>query len=234
MGRGLSWQPKSAPIVDGETVYAHWWEAGGESEQPTETPEFSEILAKFDTNHDGRLSSEELAPDPRLQRNLPEYDLANDGFLDQRDWDHYRAVRSSRNRLIAVRHGGRGDLTNSNVIWSMQKFLPNAPSPLLYDGILYLVKDGGIATAVDPATGQILKQARLTGALDTYYASPVGGAGKVYMLSQTGKVTVLKAGKEWEILALNDMEEETFSTPALAGNRMYLRTRTALYCFEER
>src|SRR5262249_19845267 len=57
--RGMSWQPKSVPLVDGETVYASWWEAGGEAEQPTETPTFEEMLAKFDANKDGMLQQEE-------------------------------------------------------------------------------------------------------------------------------------------------------------------------------
>jgi outer membrane protein assembly factor BamB len=74
----------------------------------------------------------------------------------------------------------------------------------------------------------------LPGAVDTYYSSPVGGAGKVYLFSQTGKATVLKAGAHWEILASNDMDEETFATPAPVGSRLYVRTRSGLYCFEER
>jgi len=130
--RGLSWQPKSAPIVDGDIVYAHWWESGGESEQPTETPDYAATLAKFDANQDSKLAEAEFASDPRLQRSFRELDLDSDGFLNARDWDFYRAKRASRNRLIAVRHGGRGDFTHSNVIWSMRKFLPNVPSPLLY------------------------------------------------------------------------------------------------------
>jgi len=115
----------------------------------------------------------------------------------------------------------------------MQKYLPNVPSPLLYQGVIYLVKDGGIVTSLNPKTGHILKQGRLTGALDTYCSSPVGGAGKVYMISQNGQATVLKAGEQWEILALNDLEDECYATPAIVDNRMYVRTRGMLYCFEE-
>lgn len=230
---GLSWQPKSVPVIDGETVYAHWWEQGGESEQAAQVIPWETMTAKFDTNRDGRISYEELAADPRMQRNLIEMDLHLDGFLDQRDWDVQNAKRNARNRLLAVRAGGRGDVTNTSVIWSMQKFLPNCPAPLLYQGILYLVKDGGILTAVDAKTGEMLKQGRLPGALDTYYASPVAGAGKVYLLSQTGKLTVVKAGRDWEVLATNDMDEECFSTPAPVDNRLYVRTRSALYSFRE-
>ena len=99
---------------------------------------------------------------------------------------------------------------------------------------MYLIKDGGVLTSVDPKTGAIFKQARLAGALDTYYASPVAGAGKIYFVSQQGKVTVIKAGQQWDILATNDMEEETFATPALLENRIYLRTRSTLYSFQDR
>ena len=113
----------------------------------------------------------------------------------------------------------------------MQKFLPNVPSPLLYEGVLYLIKDGGILTTVNAKTGEILKQGRMTGALDTYYASPVGAAGKVLLLSQTGKATLLKAGGQWEILSSADFEEPIYATPAIADDRLYLRTRSHLYCF---
>jgi outer membrane protein assembly factor BamB len=232
--RGMSWQPKSTPIVDGEMIYAHWWEYGGEAETATETPGWTETLAKFDANRDGKLTEGEFAPEPRIQKGFYMIDLDGDGFVDERDWNFYRARRESRNKLIAVKHGGRGDLTETNVVWSMQKFLPNVPTPLLYDGVLYIVKDGGIVSSLNPRTGEILKQGRLSGALETYYSSPVGADGKVYMLSQQGKAVVLKAGGQWEILAVNDLEEECYATPAIADNGIYLRTVSALYCFRER
>ena len=118
--------------------------------------------------------------------------------------------------------------------WRLEKFLPNVPSPLLYEGILYLVKDGGILTTLDAKTGKILKQGRLKGALDKYYSSPVGADDKVYMISQLGKATVVKAGGQWEILASHDFEDEVYATPAIVDNRIYLRTRNTLYCFEDR
>ena len=229
---GMSWQPKSTPIIDGEIIYAHWWEMGGEAEQPTETPTFAETLARYDANGDKKLSAEEFASEPRIQKTFYTIDLDSDGTADERDWNFYRARRASRNALIAVRHGGRGDLTGSaSVLWSLQKYLPNVPSPLLYRGVLYLIKDSGIFTSLDPNTGRILKQGRLPGALDTYYASPVAGAGYVYVTSQNGKMTVLKADGQWEILALNDFEDECYATPAIVDDSLYVRTNGALYCF---
>jgi outer membrane protein assembly factor BamB len=230
--RGMSWQPKSTPIVHEGIIYAHWWEGGGEAETPTETPGFDELLGERDRNSDRMLTVEEYSSDPRVQRGFVNIDLNNDGRLNGQEWENHRARRASRNVLVAVRPTGKGDLTNSpSVLWRMQKFLPNVPSPLIYEGVLYLVKDGGILSSLTPQKGEILKQGRLSGALGTYYSSPVAGAGKVFLLSLEGKATVVRAGAQWEILAVNDLEEECLSTPALLANRIYLRTRTALYCF---
>ena len=232
--RGQSWQPKSVPILDGNIIYSHGWEGGGEADTPTETATFAETAKLYDKNNDRLLTPEELEPIFPNPRAVANSDLGNDGALDERDWNNYRARRASRNRLIALRHGGRGDLTNSNVLWSMQKFLPNCPTPLLYQGVLYLVKDGGIMTALNPKNGEVLKQGRLTGAIGTYYASPVAAAGKVIFLSEHGEVSVVKAGADWELLAVHEFEDPIFATPAIVGNRLYLRTKSALYCFEER
>jgi outer membrane protein assembly factor BamB len=229
--RGFSWQPKSLPVIDGNMIYVHGWEGGGEAETPTETPTWEEALGLYDKNKDGKIIQDEL--DEKMRKGFYLLDLDSKGHLTPRDWDFYRARRAARNTLLAIKHGGRGDISETGVVWRMQKFLPNVPSPLLYEGILYLVKDGGIFSSIDPTTGKILKQGRLTGALDTYYSSPVAAAGKIYLFSQTGKATVLKAGGEWEILASNDMEEQVFATPAIVDDKIYVRTREALYCFQQ-
>ena len=88
-----------------------------------------------------------------------------------------------------------------------------------------------ILTTLEAKTGVLLKQGRLRDAVDQYYASPVGGDGKVYFASRTGIVTVLRAGGEQEVLSVADLEEEVSATPALADGRVYLRTKSALYCF---
>ena len=227
--RGFSWQPKSVPVLADGVIYVHGWEGGGEAEAPTETPSWPEALGLYDANKDGRIVQDEI--DPKMQKSFYLLDLDGKGYLAPRDWEFYRARRAARNTLLAIRHGGRGDLTGSAVVWRMQKFLPNVPSPLVAGGVVYLVKDGGIFSSVDAKTGAILKQGRLAGALDTYYSSPVMAAGKMYLFSQSGVGTVLKAGAQWEPLAVNDMDEPVFATPAFVDDRMYVRTRGALYCF---
>ncbi|MBL8178174.1 MAG: PQQ-binding-like beta-propeller repeat protein [Bryobacterales bacterium] len=229
--RGFSWQPKSVPVVDGDRIYVHSWEGGGEAETPTETPDFAATLRTYDADKNRRLEEGEFASDPRMQKSFYTLDLDGSGWLSENEWDYYRAKRSSRNTLHAIRGGGKGDVTTTHVDWSMMKFLPNCPSPLLYQGVLYLIKDGGILTAVDPATGKISKQGRLPGAVDTYYASPVAGDGKLYFVSQQGKVTVVQAGADWKVLSTSDFEEEMFATPAIAADALFVRTRSALFCF---
>ncbi len=133
--------------------------------------------------------------------------------------------------LTAVKLGGRGDLTNTAVAWRNKKNWPNIPSALVYKDVLYLVKTGGIIASLNPATGEVYKVGRAKEALDEYYSSPVAADDKVFLANEPGKVTVLKAGPQWEVLAVNDLGEECYATPAIAGGRIFIRTRNALYSF---
>ena len=109
--------------------------------------------------------------------------------------------------------------------------MPQLPTTVVYRGVVYMINDGGVLTTFDALTGEVKKQGRLRGAIDSYYASPVAGDGKVYIVSRSGTVVVLKAGGEQEILSVGELDDEVYATPALAGGRIYLRTRGALYCF---
>jgi outer membrane protein assembly factor BamB len=231
--RGLWWQAKQVPVIDGDIIYATAADPQGEntSEKHENFPAYAELLAKYDANHDGKLTKDELSGDAEMQKIYPTVDWDSKGFFDERDWRVYRLQATSKSNLVAIRHGGHGDLTDSNVIWSMQKYLSCCTSPLVYQGVVYVVKSGGILTALDAKTGHILKQGRLKGALEEYYASPVGAAGKVFFLSQQGKVTVVKAGADWEILAVNDLDDDSFATPAIADDKLFVRTHGMLYCF---
>ena len=232
--RGLSWQPKSTPIISGGRIFVNSWEGGGGS-AAADVPDFAAMLSKADADKDAKLSEPELLTvEPKS--NFEIMDLDADGFLDRRDWDFQVAKRTSASALIAIEPGGRrGDLTGSPaVLWRLEKYLPNVPSPLLYGGLLYLVKDGGILTVLDAETGEVVKQGRLPEAYDKYYASPVGADGRVYLFSEPGKATVVSAGREWETLSQHDFEEPVYGTPALDGPNMYVRTAAALYCFRGR
>jgi len=106
--RGLSWQFKGVPVIDGETIYVNSWETGGDVERPRETPTFEEMLTKYHLNRDSKLSLSELPGQ------FGSSDLNRDGYLDAREWSFYRATREAQNSTMAVRYGGRGDLTDTN------------------------------------------------------------------------------------------------------------------------
>ena len=84
---------------------------------------------------------------------------------------------------------------------------------------------------MNPDTGAIWKQGRSPGALGEYHASPVAADGKVYAVNVEGKMTVLKAGQQWEVLSVNDFADEVYATPAITGGRIIVRTRGSLYAF---
>jgi hypothetical protein len=225
---GMAWQMKGVPVTDGEVIYINGWEIGGDFESAPSLPEWEDVLRKHDLDQDGVLSPQET---PALFRQWYRWgDLDMDGRIDARDWNFFRLQRSSRNNLCAVRPNGRGDQT-SNVLWRYSKSLPYVPSPLLYRGVLYLVKDGGIVTSLDPRNGSAKKVARLPGAMEQYWASPVAGGGKIYTVSQACKVSVIEAGPKWELLRVNDLEDECFATPVIADGGLYVRSRQWLYFF---
>jgi outer membrane protein assembly factor BamB len=142
--------------------------------------------------------------------------------------------------LLAVRldndRSAAGDrAVRPRELWRYDKgFAGVIPSPLLYDGVLYVIKNGGILTAFHPVTGEVLKAGRVRGALGGYSASPVAAEGKIFLLSEEGKLAVLRAGRDWDVLAVNDLAEGSFATPALSAGRIYVRTDEALYCFGSR
>jgi outer membrane protein assembly factor BamB len=143
----------------------------------------------------------------------------------------YMANAASENGLLAFRADGSGDMTQKGLVWKYQRSVPQLPTVLIYQDTLYMINDGGVLTTFDPKTGTVKKQGRLRGAVDSYYASPVAGDSKVYIASRSGIMVVLKAGGDQEILSVNKFPEEIYATPAIVGNRIYLRTATTLYCF---
>ena len=230
---GFAWQLKSVPLFAGDTVYISGWEIGGDPGQQRDTPTFAEVLAAHDKDGDGALSQDE-APEERLKQDHPwsEADLGHDGRLDERDWHFYAARRAPVNNLVAIRPGAlRSDITESGVLWRYTKSLPNTASPLLYKGTLYLVKDGGIFSSVNPSRGSAHKVDRLRDAIDKYWASPVAGDGKIYTVSEGCSISAIAPGAQWRALATSTLDGTCFATPAIADGRIFVRTLQAMYSF---
>ena len=215
------------PVASGDTLFIS---TSGSTE--LSLPAFDTYLERLDTNKDRRLSAREFSVDKDLGEHFGWIDADGDDFITETEWNTTRNLGVGDYGAVAIRPAGaRGKLDPSAVIWRFQKNLPYIPAPLIYQGVLYLVKTGGIVTSLDPATGRPLKEGRSLGALGEYYASPVAADGKVFLASVEGKITVLKASAQWEVLGVNDLGDEIHSTPALSGGRLYVRTRGSIYCF---
>jgi outer membrane protein assembly factor BamB len=237
--RGLACEMKSVVSIEGDTAWVNGW--GFPQNQPgTQVPTipFEDGLKVYDKNKDGVIAEDEVTGGPpALDKMLsPKYGFsAFDGNrnhqLDASEWGVMRSMLAAENGLLAIKLGGKGDVTEGAIRWKYQRPVPQVPSTLLYKGVLFMVNDSGILLSIDPNTGNVLKQGRLKGAIDKYFASPVGADGKVFLVSQDGTASVVDAKGEWEILAVNPLGDEVFATPAIADGRIYLRTKSTLYAF---
>jgi outer membrane protein assembly factor BamB len=227
------WMPLSSQgaigtaIAHGDTVIVATL-AGNE---PWMEP-FEAALKTFDANQDGKLSRPEWATDKGMGEHFGWVDADSNDVVDAAEYNDARAMGVGEYGIAALRPAGlRGKVDPAAAVWRFKKNLPFVPTPLVYNGLVYMVKSGGIITAIDPASGQAVKEGRSKDAPGDYTASPVAADDKVFLASVNGKVTVLKAGAQWEIVGVNDLGEEIHATPALAGGRIYVRTHGALYCF---
>lgn len=133
-------------------------------------------------------------------------------------------------RVMAVRPGGKGEVSQANIAWSERKGVPGVPSPLYYNGRLYTFLNGGIVFCRVAKTGELVYSGRL-GAPGYYYSSPVAADNKVYIASEEGVVVVLDGGEQLKVLATNKLDGTILATPALADGNIYVRTENHLYAF---
>lgn len=220
----------TTPVADGDLLYVATWSPGGDSESRVRMEPWAQASQQWDKDHNGKLSRNEVNNPDVLDR-FYRIDLNQDQGIDEKEWTKYASVFDrAQNVLMALRPGVSASSGPADVAWEYRKGLPYVSSPLVYRGVVYLVKDGGIVTTLDAATGKVLKQARARGG-GGYYASPVAGDGKVYLASDKGVITVLKAAGQWEILASHDLGERICATPVIQDGRLYLRSEKAVYCY---
>jgi outer membrane protein assembly factor BamB len=134
----------------------------------------------------------------------------------------------SRERpILALRAGGRGDVSKSNLVWSFANG-PDVPTPVTDGTYLYIVNDRGIVWCLDAKTGkEVYGRARIRSG--TYSGSPILADGKIYVTNEDGMTVVFKAGPKLEVLAENDFDDYTLSSPAVADGQIFIRTSKFLY-----
>ena len=228
---GLSRIVDSTPVVVGDEIFIATWTPGGDSDDRIQMEPFAAALITYDKNRDGEIGQDELPADSDVLPRFFRIDLNQNNKLDQPEWEkHILVFERAQNIATALRPGTLGPVSSENARWVYHRGLPTVPSSVVYDGVLYMIKDSGIITSLDAATGELLKQGRAEGR-GNYYASIVAGDGKVYLISEGGVVTVLKAGRDWSILASTDFKERIMATPVVSDGIMLIRTDAALYAF---
>lgn len=237
-GRKQWWMDGLARIViptavpAGDLIYMASWSPGGDRGSRLALDEWQTALGKWDKNGDGSLAQAEIDDREVLNRFL-RMDLDQSGALNQVEWERHAAVFSKAvNSAFAVRVNGTGKLAADSVVWRHHRGAPYVATPLVHHGIFWMVKDGGIVTKLDAATGGLLQEERLP-APGSYYASPVSGDGKVYFAGESGVVSVVADEREWRVFSSRKFADKIYATPVIEGNSILIRTESGLHRFEK-
>ncbi|MGE3509817.1 MAG: PQQ-binding-like beta-propeller repeat protein [Vicinamibacterales bacterium] len=231
-GKNLWWMGRQGIYPVGSTVITNDRAfAVGTGGETSPYPRFETALATIDRDRSGTLSAAELAGDAELGAHFGWIDADGSGQITRAEWDHIVEESVAEHGVTSTRLGGTGDVTGTHAGWRFTRSYSYLITPLVYRDVMYLVKNGGIITALDPQTGEVLKTGRASQAIDDYFASPVAGDGKVYFVSHSGKVTVLKAAAQWAVLSASDLDEPVQATPAIADGQVLVRTNRSVFAF---
>jgi len=252
---GFSHETVGVPVTGEGLLFAGAAALGGRGDDQWDAAgTWKTTVEEFDRNHDNQIQRDEMTKGfafiqrPELPRDNPGYGLpVRDMDILLRIFDHDKnriiseaewmqtmsgfAAHSQPN-LLAVRPGATKDARPSHVAWEIRRGIPETPSLLYCQGKLYLLRDGGVLTCLEAATGRELFRRRL-GAPGQYIASPIAAGDKIVAASVRGIVTVIQVDDELKILAQNNFREKIFATPAIAENQIVLRTAGHLYALEE-
>jgi outer membrane protein assembly factor BamB len=206
---------------------------------------------QYGGNNDGKLTKAEMQafvgkrpiPEEFFKRTFDRGDKNKDGLLEGAELDaaflhpdnfagaRFDVKEPADEFVIAVKGGGRGDVTKTHVVWKKPtKYTDHIVSPLVADGRMLLIKGGGIATCFSTKSGEPCGQPKRIQNEGDYFASPILGDGKIYVAGENGNIVVLKNSPEFEILAKNDMGDPVLGTPAIADGALFIRTRQHLIC----
>jgi outer membrane protein assembly factor BamB len=241
----------STPIIGDKIFYVAAWSNLGEPDLRVDVPDFETMLKQYDKNGDMKISNSEFPGDLMVARR-PEVgeieggqiylkpffrmiDANSDNSIDVDEWKEITVFISALQKehgLVAIKPKKGDDPNTPEVLWSQTRSVPEVPSPLYYNGHVYMVKNGGIISCMNAENGKLLFRKRL-GAFGPYYSSPVCANGKIYIASGKGIITVFSAGDHLQILARNNLREPIFATPAIVENKLYVRTVKYMYAFGE-
>lgn len=239
----------STPVIAGSDVIVAAWNKMGEPALRPEFPAYKKLIAKHDRNADGLISQDEFphmmifhrpegteAPQNGAPLRFNSADGDRNGLLTQEEWsqklaelDEFRS-RYKTHGMLAIPVDSNGFVDAKDVRLLENQGIPEVPSPLYHRGIVYFVKNGGVLTSVDAATGKRLARTRTEGK-GTHYASPIIAGDRLYSTAGNGTISVMELGPPVKLLAVNDMQDRTYATPAADQGVLYVRTHSRLYAF---
>jgi outer membrane protein assembly factor BamB len=251
---GLGYEACSTPVASGERLIIGVAGVQGEPANITVPPPFDEFIKQYDANKDGLITYSEIPADfiytdrhnsdgqgnMTLRQALTWFGgMKQEDKVNRERWEEIRGKlrefsehKINATMVASVRTGGSQDVTASNIVWKETKAVPEAPSPLVWDGRVYLIRSGGNLACRDLETGKLIYE-KQTESRGGYFASPVVADGRIYLASDRGTVTVIKAGDAFEVLARNELNDRIMASPAIVENTLYIRSDKHLWAFAQ-
>lgn len=255
---GFSRETIAQPVSGGGLLFASAAMLGGVADEQPDREPFWKAMLQFDSNGDSKIGRAEITEHftfplrPELPPEHPGFgiplptdeaarrkrqgdafggmDKDKDGFVTRDEFFAHLNFDRGKPRLVAIRPGGSGELSDKQFAWQVNRNIPEIPSPLFHQDRLYLVRSGGLLSCVNATDGKLLYTERLN-APGQYSASPVVANDHLYLISNLGVISVVKTGDTFQLVHQHDLKESAAATPAIVGNRIYVRTAAHLYAF---
>jgi outer membrane protein assembly factor BamB len=245
-------EASGSPVMAGNKVIVNCWlNVSDEAERPV-YPGYEEVLAKYDSDKNGKINSSELSDtlmvyvrkefidikggSASVKSWFGTFDKNKDKEIEMSEWDAtikmLKDAYYKPSGLIALNADSRGTLKDSAVLWRVSKNISEVPSPIYYNERVFMIKDGGVMTCINPETGKILYQESIGGP-GPYLASPVAANGLIYVFGYNGKLKIIEAGDKLKVVGMYDLKDNVAATPAIMGNSIYIRTKTGLRVYSD-
>lgn len=258
---GFSRETIAVPVANRDHVFGSSSRRGGDGDDNTDPKPFWDSILPFDENKNGKIERSEMKPpftfpfrpelppghpgfglpmpeDPKKREERVDWILSWFDKDKDRAWSEEEFIKGFKDKpgkplLMAVRPGGSGDVTGSHVTWSAHKNIPEIPSPLLHEDIVYLVRAGGVLSATDAKTGKLIYRNRIDSLGGQCTASPVCANGHLYLVASHGVISVVRTGREFQEVHSYQLGEESETTPAIDRDSIYLRTEKHLIAYRK-
>jgi hypothetical protein len=250
--RGWGFTAVTTPVAGEGMLFAGGSGLGDPTEPSDPLMNWNKLIADYDTNKDQQLAIDEVPESliwhirKELSKEVPGnsfpmrsllgwfIDENKDKIITKAEWDASEAFvkdKFNADRFVAIRPGGKEDSTETHVSWETTRGLSEMPSPLLYQGHVHFLRDGGLWTVIEPKTGRRIVDRERLGIGGQAVASPIAANGYIYIVNEPGTFAVLRAGDRLAVAAVNKLGESVRATPAIAGDKLFVRSKEHLWAF---